>query len=105
MSLIAIVATCGVASANPSFGWLHYDEPQPPVAGDCGAIGPAAAWHGEFSGKRLDGFTDQYHPYATRGCFTNLAECRIWQNQAVTYLDGGPIYYTTCRPGAPPWLF
>lgn len=100
-SVVALFAAGGVAAADPFYGWLQYDEPVRPVGGDCAAMGSAAPWRGEFSGKRLDGFTDNYLPYATRGCFPSLGACRLWQHQAITYLDGGPIYYTTCRPRGP----
>jgi hypothetical protein len=103
--LCAYLAIVGTASADLLYDLFTYDEPVPPVSGDCAAMGPAVAWHGEFSGKRKDGFTDKYLPYAARGCFESVGACRYWQHQAVTYLDGGPLYYTLCRPGAPPWLF
>ena len=41
---------------------FDYDEPQPPVGGDCdaiaAAIGPEATWYGEFAGNHVDDFTD-----------------------------------------------
>jgi hypothetical protein len=75
------------------------------VAGDCAAIaaavGPEATWYGEFSGKYFDNFADNYHPFAARGCFDSEYACRVWQNEAITYLSRGPVYYTSCRLGAP----
>ena len=84
-------------------GLFDYQEPAPPVAGDCAqisaAIGPEATWYGEFSGKRYDSSTDKYYPYATRGCFKSEYACRVWQQVALTYIGEGPLYYMTCRQG------
>jgi hypothetical protein len=93
------------ASADPYYDdFFHYEEPRLPVGGDCeaiaAAIGPGATWHGEFSGKHYDNFTDQYSPFAAFGCFESQYACQVWQHQALTYIGRGPLYYTTCRPGS-----
>jgi hypothetical protein len=100
---ILVAAGCGSSSADALYGLFDYDRAEPPIGEDCGAvasaIGPDSTWHGEFSGKRYDDFADRYYPFAARGCFDSEIACRIWQNQAVTYIGQGPIYYTTCRRG------
>ncbi len=101
--LIVIAASIAPAAADPLYGLFRYDKPRPPVAGDCGAIAAAvggeATWYGEFAGKRYDDFADRYHPFSARGCFESEVACRIWTNQAITYLGRGPMVYATCRRG------
>jgi hypothetical protein len=101
--LVAMLAAAGSAAADPLYGFFDYRKPVPPVAGDCAAIaaaiGPEATWYGEFSGRRWDNFTDEYYPFAARGCFDSEFACRVWQNQAITYLDRGPMNYSSCRRG------
>lgn len=102
-TVVTVLALTQVSAADPFYGFFHYDEPKPPVAGDCGAIaaqiGPDATWHGEFSGRRHNGYSPGYFPFFASGCFESEFECRVWQNDATTYLGQGPIVYTTCRRG------
>ena len=84
------------AAAQPFEDFFRYEEPRLPVASECGG---AAAWRGEFAGRRYDNFRDRYEPVSARGCFDSESECRIWNQQAITYLGRGPMYYATCRPG------
>ncbi|MGH6925475.1 MAG: hypothetical protein ACRED5_17245, partial [Propylenella sp.] len=99
----AIIAAAGTAAADPFYGFFDYQKAGPPVGGDCAAISAAigrdATWYGEFSGRRWDNFTDKYYPFAAFGCFDSEFDCRVWQNQAITYLDRGPMNYSTCRQG------
>ena len=101
--LVTTLAAAGGAAADPFYGFFDYRQPAPPVAGDCAAIaaaiGPEATWYGEFSGRRWDNFKDEYYPFAARGCFDSEFACRVWQNQAITYLDRGPMNYSSCRRG------
>jgi hypothetical protein len=97
-AVAVLLALNGAAAAEPFSNFFDDEEPRPPVARDCDTVG-AAGWHGEFSGKRYDTFNDKYYPYAARGCFDSELECRIWQQRAITYTIGGPIYYTRCGPG------
>jgi hypothetical protein len=103
LAILAIVAS--PAAADPFYGLFDFEVPQRPVAGDCAAIaaaiGPESTWYGVFSGKYIDDFRDVYGPFAARGCFDSEFACRVWQNEAITYLNGGPLYHTSCRPGAP----
>jgi hypothetical protein len=100
-SLLVSFALVGGAAADPFYGLFRYDDPVP-LAGDCGriaaAIGPENTWYGQYSGKYVDGFTDRVLPYAARGCFESEYACRVWQNEAMTYSNGGPTYHTSCRP-------
>ena len=102
LALVGLVALAGAASAAGIFG---YDRERQPISGDCQALaaelGPGRVWHGVYSGKRYDDFSENYFPYAVRGCFPSEFACRIWQNQAMTYAERGPTYYTRCRLGAP----
>jgi hypothetical protein len=107
---VLVLATVAALGAAPAFAapfenFFDYEEPRLPRAGDCSAIaaelGPGATWYGEYSGKRYDTFNDEYYPFAARGCFKSETACRIWQQRAITYSIGGPIYYTSCRPGGP----
>lgn len=103
ITLAMIVTTIG-AAANPAFAFFFdYQAPQPPVAGDCVAIaariGPAATWYGEFAGNRYDDFTDQRSPFSARGCFRSEYDCRVWQNDGISYLGRGGIVYMRCRQG------
>ena len=99
-AMIAGLTLSAPASAGRLF---HYDRDQQPVSGDCEALaaqlGPEGVWHGFYSGKRYDDFSDNYSPYAARGCFATEAACRVWQNQAMTYSERGPTYLTSCRLG------
>ena len=94
LSALILAAVGAQAAAQPFQDFFNYEAPRMPVAGSC----DGAAWRGEFSGKRWDNFRDHYMPVAARGCFDSEIECRIWQQQAITYLDRGPLYYTSCRP-------
>jgi hypothetical protein len=94
--LLVVAAIASPAAADPLYDFFHYEEPRPPVSGDCGAAGEGI-WYGEFAGKRYDNFRDQYEPFSARGCFESELACRIWTNQAVTYLGRGPMIYATCR--------
>jgi hypothetical protein len=93
----------GTAAAYPSYGLFGYQDPQPPVAEDCGAvaaaIGPAATWYGEFAGNRYDNFKDRFFPFSARGCFQTEYQCRIWNQVAITYLDGGQMLTARCTQG------
>lgn len=99
----ALLVPIPALAGNPVEDFFRYEGPPVPRSRDCGqlnaAIGPAAVWHGEFSGKRYDSFTERYQPYATQGCFESEIACRIWQGQATSVTEGGPIYYTSCRRG------
>ena len=103
VALVLTVLVATPAAADPLYGFFDYRKPRPPVAGDCAqiaaAVGPEATWYGEFAGRRWDNFTDKYYPFSARGCFESEFACRVWQNQALTYADGGPMYYTRCRRG------
>lgn len=103
--ILTVVGAAGSATADPFYGFFDYQKPLPPVAGDCAAIAAAigveATWYGEFSARRLDNqVSDKYEPFSAQGCFESEWDCRIWHQQAITYIDGGPIYYATCRRGA-----
>ncbi|HWT29993.1 MAG TPA: hypothetical protein VN240_03095 [Propylenella sp.] len=92
--MIAVLACAAPAAAqDPITDFFRYKPSPAPVAGDC-----PAAWYGEFSGQRYDTFAETYRPFAARGCFETELACRIWQQQAITHLDRGPLYYTRCRP-------
>jgi hypothetical protein len=101
--VLAMAAAIGSGVANPAYGLFDYQKPTPPVAGNCAeiaaAIGPEATWHGEFSGNRYDNTTDHYFPFGASGCFESELACRVWQNDAITYIGQGQIYYTRCRRG------
>ncbi len=98
----ALLSLEGMASAGPLF---QYNREQQPVSGDCralsAALGPEAVWYGFYSGRRYDDFTENYRPYAARGCFESEFACRVWQNQAMTYSERGPTHFTRCRRGDP----
>jgi len=101
--LTLLLGLAGPAAADPLESFFEYREPRLPRGGDCAslaaALGSAAVWYGAFSGKRFDKFTDNYYPFAARGCFPNETACRIWQQRALTYAGAGPLYYTSCRQG------
>lgn len=102
MQAFAVAAL--IAAANPAFAFFFdYQAPQPPVAGDCGAIaaqiGPEATWYGEFAGNRFDDFTERRSPFSARGCFKSEFECRVWQNDGISYLGRGGIVYMRCTRG------
>jgi hypothetical protein len=106
--LAATLALSGSAVArDPVTGlidsFFHYEPPPPPLGGNCAEIaariGPAATWYGRFAGKRRQ-VNDRNVPFSADGCFESQAECRIWQQQAISYADG-PIIATSCRRGLP----
>lgn len=101
--VLAMAAATGSAAAGPLYGLFDYQKPMPPVAGNCSeiaaAIGPGATWHGEITGNRYDTTNDHYYPFGASGCFESEAACRIWQNDALTYMGQGQIYTTRCRRG------
>lgn len=101
--ILALIALLSLAGTAPAAGLFQYDREQQPVSFDCEALaaqlGPAGVWYGFYSGKRYDDFSENYFPYATRGCFPSEGACRIWQNQAMTYSERGPTYFTSCRLG------
>jgi hypothetical protein len=104
VSLVLIVGAAAADSYHdPFYGFFDYEEAPLPVGGDCEAIasviGSGATWYGEFSGKRWDIYFDRLSPFAAQGCFESELACRLWQHQALTYIGGGPMYYTSCRPG------
>lgn len=82
--------------------FFHYRTQPPPVGGDCdriaAAIGPASTWYGEFAGRRRELNDRKFRPYSARGCFESEFQCRIWQQQAISYADGA-IVFTSCRRG------
>jgi hypothetical protein len=92
----ALVLAALVAPAQAQFFGLfdYYQEPRIPPTGDCN-VNP---WYGEFAGSRYNTYTDSYSPTSARGCFSTEAECRLWQNEAISTLYRGPLYYATCRP-------
>ena len=95
--IISALILAGVgcsALAQPFQDFFHYQEPRMPVGGDCAG----ATWYGEFAGNRYDNFRDQYEPVSARGCFDSEMACRIFNQQAITYLGRGPMLYATCRP-------
>ena len=98
-----MVLAAGVAASPASAFFFDYQKPPPPVAGDCASIasriGPAATWYGEFAGNYYDDFTDHRSPYSARGCFKSEYDCRVWQNQAISYIGQGGIIYMRCRQG------
>lgn len=94
LSVLVVANVGGTAAAQPFQDFFRYEEPRMPVAGDCAG----AAWYGEFAGKRFDNFRDIYEPVSARGCFDSEIECRIFHQQAITYLGRGPMIYATCRP-------
>ena len=100
--VVSIVAALSAAS-SPAFAFFDYQKPPPPVGGDCAAIatevGPEATWYGEFAGNYFDDFTDRRSPYSARGCFASQYACRLWQNQAISYIGRGGIVYMRCRQG------
>ena len=100
---VALLVAASTAGADPLYGLFRYEAPRPPVAGDCNAIaasiGPAATWYGEFAGNRYDTLFDNYSPFSARGCFESEFACRVWQNDAITYLGQGTMLYATCRQG------
>ena len=93
------------AQAAPFENFFRHQADRPPVAGSCpevvASVGPQGAWFGRFSGQRFDSFVDSYKPFAARGCFTSELACRIWQQQAISYIDAGRIVATSCRRGVP----
>ena len=105
--LAALVASSAPAAAHdPITGTLHsffggYRAPQRPVGGNCSAIaaqvGPAATWLGTFGGKRVQP-NDHYKAFGTQACFTSERDCRMWQQDAISYAQG-PIQYTSCKLG------
>jgi hypothetical protein len=103
LMVLALLATGGVAKAGPLYDFFYYDEPQPPVGGDCSAVaaavGPENTWYGEFSGTRVALFNDRPTPFAAQGCFDSGYACRAWQNDALSYIGRGNIIYTRCTQG------
>lgn len=103
LSVVALLAIGNVAAADPIGNFFDYHVPRAPASGDCAAIaaaiGPEATWYGEFSGTRVDDFSDYYYPYAARGCFKSEAACRFWQGRSLTYLGRGYLLATSCRQG------
>jgi len=93
-SLLIAAGLGGHAAAQPFQDFFNYQEPRMPVGDDC----TGATWYGEFAGKRFDDFRDMYYPVSARGCFHSEFDCRIWNQQAITYLGRGPMLYATCRP-------
>jgi hypothetical protein len=84
----------GAAEANWLGEFLRGHPPQEPVAESCDAGG---AWYGRFGGTRIDPFVDSPRAVSYQGCFSSEWACRRWQNEAITYLEGGPIHATSCR--------
>ncbi len=105
IALLAALPLAGSASAASFEQLFQYDRNRQPVSGDCRALsaqlGPGAVWYGEYVGKRYDDFIESYFSYSARGCFKSEFACRVWQNQAMTYSERGPTFYTFCRLGAP----
>jgi hypothetical protein len=106
LALAATATLCGGASARDPLtdlvhNFFHYEPPPPPRGYDCNAVaasvGPEATWYGRFSGKVYQ-VNDRYRPFFADGCFPSEAECRAWQQWAVTYAFG-PIDVTSCRRG------
>jgi hypothetical protein len=102
LAVLLLLATTAAGSAGPFYGLFDYDEPKPPVAGDCDAIaakiGRDATWYGEFGGNRVDSYSDNRGPFSARGCFPSEGACRVWVQQAITYLYEGKMLYQRCRP-------
>lgn len=100
LSSFVSIALVGSAAADPFYGLFRYDDPNP-IAGDCAtiaaAVGPQNTWYGQYSGKYVDPFTDQVLPFGSRGCFDSEFACRRWQNETMTYTNGGPTYHTSCQ--------
>ena len=94
LGALLVLALGGPSSADPFDDFFDYEKPRIPPTGPC----EGAAWYGEFSGNRYDSFLETYRPASARGCFQTEAECRRWQNDAISTLDRGPIYYAICRP-------
>jgi hypothetical protein len=105
LTFSAALLLASPAAADPISGlfynFFNYQEPPPPVAGDCGviaaALGPDQTWYGEFSGRRY-GTHERSLAYTTRGCFESEIDCRIWQQQALNYAYGR-LTYMSCRQG------
>jgi len=102
--LSAALLSMNVVTADRAMAFFFdYEEPLPPVSGDCGAIaaaiGPEATWHGEFIGKRVDEPSDAKVPYSARGCFKSKTACWIFLNQALTYAGRGELLAMYCRQG------
>jgi hypothetical protein len=102
-AVTAVAAVFSAAATPASAFFLDYQKPPPPVGGDCGSIasqiGPEATWYGEFAGNYYDDFTDNRFPYSARGCFASEYACRVWQNEAISYIGRGGIVYMRCRQG------
>jgi hypothetical protein len=98
----AFLTMNAACAAGPIESFFHYDEPKPPVAGDCDAIAEAigrdATWYGEFGGNRIDSFSHSRGPFSARGCFPSEYACQVWQQQALNYLYEGTMLYARCRP-------
>ena len=58
-----------------------------------------ATWYGEFAGNYYDDFMDQRWPFSARGCFFDEYDCRVWQNEAISYAGRGGIVYMRCTTG------
>ena len=103
--ILAGLALLAIPDFSYAGGLFQYDREQQPISGNCHALaarlGPEGVWYGFYSGKRYDDFSENYFPYAARGCFESEFACRIWQNQAMTYSERGPTYFTSCRLGDP----
>lgn len=103
--VVTLLAAVG-SSAGPAAALFdYYQEPQPPVAGDCAtvaaSVGAGATWYGEFAGNRYDEFLERQYPFSVRGCFESEYACKVWQHEALTYTGRGGLVYMRCRPGAP----
>jgi hypothetical protein len=100
--MVVVAVAFGAATPARAF-WFDYQKPSPPVGGDCdaiaGEIGPEATWYGEFAGNYYDDFTDYKYPYSARGCFRSEFDCRVWQNDAISYTGRGGIVAMRCRQG------
>ncbi len=105
IAVLAMLPLAGTVAAAPFEELFQYDRDRKPVSGDCralsAAVGAEAVWYGEYSGKRYDDFNERLTPYYARGCFETEFACRVWQNQAMTYSERGPTYWTRCVLGAP----
>ncbi len=98
----AFLAMNAASAAGPIESFFHYQEPKPPVAGDCDAIAAAigrhATWYGEFGGNRIDSFSQSRGPFSARGCFPSQYACEAWRQAAISYLYEGTLLYARCRP-------
>jgi hypothetical protein len=100
--IACVFALTGTTQPASAF-FFDYQKPPFPIGGDCAAIssqiGPAATWYGEFAGNYYDDFMDQRWPFSARGCFFDEYDCRVWQNDAISYAGRGGIVYMRCTQG------